>query len=138
MKVSDLQGAALDAAVARAEGLKTVIESWMTNPPKPAACWLLLPDGRPNFMAGPYSPSVNWFQGGPILERERITIVASSVNGEPVEWSASVGAYTHYIDEQLPFGAYYDGEPRGHGPTPLVAAMRAFVVSRLGDEVDLP
>ena len=25
-----------------------------------------------------------------------------------------------------------------YGPTPLIAAMRCFVASRLGDEVDIP
>ena len=25
-----------------------------------------------------------------------------------------------------------------HGPTPLVAAMRAYVASKLGDEIDVP
>jgi hypothetical protein len=26
----------------------------------------------------------------------------------------------------------------GYGPTPLIAALRAFVVSRLGEEIDVP
>jgi hypothetical protein len=28
--------------------------------------------------------------------------------------------------------------PRGYGPTPLIAAMRCYVASKLGDEVELP
>ena len=33
-----------------------------------------------------------------------------------------------------------NGDNSGHmtGPTPLIAAMRCFVASKLGDEVDIP
>lgn len=30
------------------------------------------------------------------------------------------------------------GIPEGYGPTPLIAAMRCFVASKLGDEVEVP
>lgn len=65
----------------------------------------------------PYS--TDWAQGGPIIEREKIDI--QYIDG--VGWKA----------QQL-FGgfAYYCG------PTPLVAAMRCYVASKLGDEVEIP
>lgn len=31
-----------------------------------------------------------------------------------------------------------DAEAFGYGPTPLIAAMRCYVASKLGDEVDVP
>ena len=67
-----------------------------------------------------YSPSTVWAQGGPILDRERITIR---------QWTSipSIHAY-------MP----HDGAPWGAGPTPLIAAMRCFCCSRLGREVEVP
>jgi hypothetical protein len=64
-----------------------------------------------------YAPSRKWSHGGPIIERERITIDAGQ-HGRL--WVARKGAH------------------ETTGPTPLVAAMRCYVASQLGDEVDLP
>ena len=98
VKTQDLTGAALDLAVARA--------------------WY----GYEYKMPTPFfNPSVEWNQGGPIIERERIDIEHDPANKE---WSACW------------FGS---DEYRGAiGPTPLIAAMRCYVASRLGDEVDVP
>jgi len=73
-----------------------------------------------------YSPSNYWSQGGPIIEREGI-----SPHGNPA-WSAqySVAVSAHH--------GGYRGYFRHIGPTPLIAAMRCFVASKLGDEVDVP
>jgi hypothetical protein len=64
------------------------------------------------------SPSTDWSQGGPIIEREGIYLVPDYNGG----WNSTTrkrrGDYS--------------------GPTPLIAAMRCFVASRLGDEVDVP
>ena len=67
-----------------------------------------------------YSPSTNWAQGGPILDRERITIR---------QWTnmPSIHAY-------MP----HDGAPWGAGPTPLIAVMRCFCCSKLGSEIEVP
>ena len=64
-----------------------------------------------------YTPSTNWAQGGPIIEREGIATLPC-----PRGWAARVGFGGEYIE----------------GPTPLIAAMRCFVASKLGDEVDVP
>ena len=60
--------------------------------------------------------STDWSQGGPIIERERFVV-------EPwgLGWVASVSRCNLH-----------------HGTTPLVAAMRCFVASKLGDEVEMP
>lgn len=65
----------------------------------------------------PYRPSTDWAQGGPIIERELIS-VSSQTNGH--SWAAK-GAHNY-----------------SYGPTPLIAAMRCYVASKLGDEVDVP
>jgi hypothetical protein len=92
MKTSELNDAALDYAVGKAEGLSH---------------WL---HGRVLY-------SNDWSEGGPIIERERITIDAGE-HGRL--WAARKGVYETV------------------GPTPLVAAMRCYVVSKFGDQVELP
>ena len=69
--------------------------------------------------------STDWAQGGPIIEREEIqTFVANAIDGK---WCAKPR------DSE-----YWDFDDAAYGPTPLIAAMRCFVASRLGDEVDIP
>lgn len=69
----------------------------------------------------PYSPSTNWAQGGPIIEREGMCIgTGSGVYAST--WYANKGLCVHHQ----------------FGPTPLTAAMRCYVASKLGEEVELP
>jgi hypothetical protein len=69
--------------------------------------------------------STDWAQGGTIIEREGIGIWMYQWNeqGEPeVGW---------YAEDK-------DGDHVQTGTTPLKAAMRCYVASKLGDEVELP
>lgn len=68
--------------------------------------------------------STDWAQGGPIIEREGISTVSQ---GDGHEWIASLWDYK-----------IEDWHLHTTGPTPLIAAMRCFVASKLGDEVDVP
>jgi hypothetical protein len=63
------------------------------------------------------SPSTNWAHGGPIIERERIDVL-----------------YEH----DLRWIAVPQKGIESYGPTPLIAAMRCYVASKLGDEVEIP
>lgn len=73
--------------------------------------------------------STDWTDGGPLIEREKIAIFVDSTTGE---WGAEMrSAAEHWIDTSI-------GTADGCGPTPLIAAMRAFVASKLGDDVELP
>ena len=67
--------------------------------------------------------STDWAQGGPIIERETIGLVCQQPE------STSRCAYRQTPDGEV---FYY------YGPTPLIAAMRCFVTSVLGDEVEVP
>jgi len=67
-----------------------------------------------------YKPSTNWAQGGPIIERESIDLQYQG--GDVDVWAADI------------FGA----DCSVYGDTPLIAAMRCYVVSKLGDEVEIP
>ena len=69
-----------------------------------------------------YNPSINWSQGGPIIEREWINVVKAHDGGC---WQAASERWM------------LDDSPHT-GPTPLAAAMRCYVASKLGDEVEVP
>jgi hypothetical protein len=128
-KVAELEGALLDAAVALAEGKAWRFEQVNGEP----LCCTQAGSGAYTMWCG-FEPSVAWSQGGRIIERERITVVAfTGGHGEPLRWFAQVGAFAHYIDEQLPG---YQGDRCG--PTPLVAAMRAYVGLKFGVTVEIP
>jgi hypothetical protein len=66
-----------------------------------------------------FKPSTDWAKGGPIIEREGIEL---GMYGD--QWRAVM----HLESESI----YQDGS------TPLIAAMRCYVASKLGDEVELP
>ena len=116
VKTSELQGAALDWAVAKCEGVWVeYVDDEITQ------CLLQKPSGR-------YAPSTDWAQGGPIIEREGIAIDCIRCNGNIDGWQA---ANMVADDENWDANVQY-------GPTPLVAAMRCYVSSKLGDEVEVP
>lgn len=75
-----------------------------------------------------WRPHEDWAQGGPIIERERITIAA--VGKRSLEWFAEVGGAA--LDTGVEVGC---STHCAEDPAPLVAAMRAFVHSKFGDEV---
>ena len=124
IKTSELTGAALDWVVAKAEGKtpKTQCTSF-----RDAFIYrVYLGWSYEHSSSGSiveYRPSIDWVLGGPIIERERIFVRPKTVGG----WRCWI----------------YDGKGEGikfdqHGPTPLIAAMRCYVASKLGDEVDVP
>jgi hypothetical protein len=120
MKTFELTGAALDWAVANCEGLLAF--GWKNDT---GILRITLSTGE----CIRYIPSDDWSQGGPIIEREGICVRQRM--GETVWWS-------DYANSQpAPDGTGYRFLFK-QGPTPLVAAMRCYVASKLGDEVTVP
>lgn len=117
VKVLDLTaGPALDWVVAKAVG--TTVELNMefaskTDGSQSSGLVCLVPGAR-----GPFKPSTDWAQGGPLIEQFDIWI-KSSASGIQV---AAVG------------GPLYCG----CGSTKLEAACKAFVAYRLGEIVEVP
>ena len=62
--------------------------------------------------------STDWALGGPIIEREGINLEYAV---DPEKWCACIMA-----DQEV------------YGPTALIAAMRCYVASNLGDEIWVP
>lgn len=117
IKTADLIGPALDWAVAQCESVEVeYINDGITR------CIL-----RVSPFTGMYRPSVDWAQGGPIIERKEIGLKRNAPCSKGREWEASPSITAK--------GA---GGKWGYGPTLLVAAMRCYVASELGDEVDIP
>jgi hypothetical protein len=109
MKTSELTGAALDWAVTKCEGFDHEVTS---------SEW------------GMWGWATDWSQGGPIIEREGIELqcntsalqAAAYKNANP-DWFACLK---------------FKRADHWHGPSPLIAAMRCYVASKLGDDVDVP
>jgi hypothetical protein len=121
-KVSTLEGSLLDAAVAKAEGLPLSNE-WKQGD----SCRVGTGEGD----LRTFAPSTDWAHGGPIIERERISI-SPYFRDPDGQWSAGMP-----LRQSPPPGVSYSRRPC-LGATPLIAAMRAYVASKLGEEVDLP
>lgn len=113
IKTSELKGHDLNWAVAKCEGGGAAY----VNTRSRGKVLILADDIHPWSQGNTWMPSTDWAQGGPIIERERIRIDPRGL------WCAAHDSceWTYYL-----------------GETPLVAAMRCFVASRLGDEVEVP
>lgn len=111
IKTNELSGIALDWAVAKCEGAHPQIS---------------YPDKRLFGAIGDtFDYSTNWAQGGPIIEREAHNLFKH--NGGK-EWCCACNV------PREGYAAIITAD----GPTPLIAAMRCLVASKLGDEVDVP
>ena len=116
VETSQLAGAALDWAVAKCEELKSEGAEAVAS----------------RSVRLGVSPSTNWAVGGPIIEREQIALQYYPDGGHENggEWLAQgIG------DEADEEG--FDDIVVQSGPTPLIAAMRCFVASKLGEEVEI-
>lgn len=63
----------------------------------------------------------DWAWGGPIIERERLDVTYEFGD---LEWVSEWFGRDEYASYR--------------GPTPLIAAMRCYVASHLGDEIEVP
>jgi hypothetical protein len=115
MRTSELTGAALDWAVAKCEGGHIGVVN--------GGVFFDAHDGDGFTL---FEPTSNWAQGGPIIERTCaslfVDLKAAAFEGHPEEfWFCEISE-----------GGLWSG------PTPLIAAMRCYVASKLGDNIDIP
>jgi hypothetical protein len=117
MKTSELTGLALNWAVATCEGGTGL---WFDTV---ATYWVKL-DGKDRALskgwAQSYTPSTNWAQGGPIIERE---------------WDNIMRRF--YLSKSNESGDMWPDYMLNGQPV-LIAFMRCYVASKLGDNVDIP
>lgn len=115
IKTSDLSVKQTNFVVAHLEGL-SVDEDLMIDK---------------NYRGEEWAPCTDWSQGGPIIERESIHlmpfrsgIMSGMWEGSKENKTANSYSYTYLVKYQI-------------AGTPLKAAMKSFVASRLGEEVDM-
>jgi hypothetical protein len=118
MRISELEGAWLDYWVARAAAL-----------PKPriddGLCWVEEPPCNhdpESAVDAAFAPSTDWNEGGPIIDREGISIVKFD---DCWGGGKAAGNRSEAVKADI----------RHIGSTALVAAMRCYVGARFGDEV---
>lgn len=123
VKVSEASGRVLDWMVALAEGATNLCYDTV-------CCWWFTLEGKDRVLSSGWSesqnwnPSTNWEQGGPIIERIEGLLFKSWLESKS---ETKCEAHIHN----------YDGDWVAFGPTPLVAALRCYVTSKLGDEVQV-
>ena len=110
IKTSELTDAALDWAVGTAIG-------GLYQPGSVRDAFWIWPGEPVKHSKATPAYSTDWAQGGPIIELEGI-ILRCGLHG----WDAELEEF----------------DAISHGPTALIAAMRCYVASKLGDEVDVP
>jgi hypothetical protein len=120
VKVKNLKGIALDWAVAKCEGLPIVLNPMGFDDSVQQSGYWVWYDGlgqAPSQMIGvDYSPSKISLEGAVIMEREKINI---EYDGDDV--LASDGMSIHM-----------------YGSSSFVAAMRVYVCTKMGVEIDVP
>lgn len=153
IKTKDLIGPALDWAVATLLGynnLRVNPHAWdnglIMSPPRSEYGPVYLSD---------ISFSTNWEVGGLIIERQNITIIRANdcyavdakgftTSKRIPRWFAETSRWTghsittSYEGENIDSVFMIDETGGYYGETPLIAAMRCFVASELGDEVEIP
>lgn len=144
MKVSELSGSDLDQWVANAEVLRDHLTLDREQHPIPllsgnhyfesrktGVTELGLENGKPEYVrgcsCGEFTPSTDWKFGGPIIHREHISFYNFGIYDDTPGISCEA----------------YKGTPvnfafRSFGETPLIAAMRCYVASVYGEEVNNP
>lgn len=135
IKTADLQGLALDWAVAAALGWRRIGAEDMVRDLTPDGVYETVgwaDNGRDRWekiLVGgkEWAPSRNWAQGGPLVES-----VGISVKGWHIRWEAAL-----YWSTKAP-GEEYKSYHAHKGASPLVAICRRLVSSKLGPEVDIP
>lgn len=117
IKTGELSGVALDWAVGVACGMQ--IGNHYGIPYR---------KDMPGDTYGPgpvWKPSTDWSQGGPLIERFGISLVQED-------------GCSAYACSDIEVGNCWHINGQEFGDTFLVAAMRAIVAAKLGDEVDVP
>jgi hypothetical protein len=113
VKVSEAKGRVLDYLVAQAMGMKIYRSK--------SGRWMRANYGEFNHRHGTpwFEPTRSWGYGGLIIEREKIV--------------------TRHLGRRVACHTYRRlAISEAIGPKPLIAVMRCYVISKLGDEVEVP
>ncbi len=113
LHIKDLSGPALDWAVAICEGfVQHGDEPWQPG-------------------EEPFAFTTDWAHGGPIIDRSGIGFFCNRTAEVGARFRPDAGSDWRAFGYNK-MGTHY------FGPTPLVAAMRCYVTSQMGDEIEIP
>jgi hypothetical protein len=130
VQISNVSGVTLNWLVAKCEEYKSIIPGHGYHDPRKAHIITQILVSNKRHEAYNFDPAGDWHNSGDIVIREAIGTV-------PVWQTASgtVGGGGEWI-----WKAFMNSPGRFEylGPTPQVAAMRCYVASRMGPEVDIP
>lgn len=121
VKTSELTGAVLDWAVAKVEGV-AYVKNYIVTTERNLIGELLSSSSVSNYM-----PSTSWSQGGPLVDKFNVDF---STQGVDEDGSQLIDATVQDFESMQCWAA--------EGDTRLQAMCRAIVLSKLGDEVDVP
>lgn len=117
IKVQDLAPLQLDWVVAVANESEDCRDPHVT----------ITRDGEPYIRVTTFSgletdwePTTDWWQGGEIIEREKIDLVF------------------HHVNNTVTAIKWFEGQNKQTDESPLVAAVRVFVASKFGEFVEVP
>ena len=147
MKTSELTGVALDWVVSTLTNPEWDYEDRAYN----TFDWIDTGDTNDE----QYSPSTDWSQGGPILHENSISVIRCDDDYKtdrrgfttskriPV-WGAVIGEQHNIVKSRDSYGSpcedvyEVNADIVSYGPTPLIAAMRCYVASKLGETAEVP
>lgn len=124
IKVKELTGPVLDLIVAKCMGMDAVISDPYPNGSRSCIIYYSLNESG-NLDGRSFCPSEHWSDGGHIIEQEKYSyrFDGGHSGDKENEWTCQ--------QSKFPFDIY-------HGETMLIATMRCYVASKLGDEVEIP
>jgi len=124
IKVSEATAEALDWMVAKCEGTPSV--RMFEN----SKGFRVYKNESMKMQGINFAPSTAWTQGGPIIDREGIGIFCNLTQTEA----------SRFVEAHPDWRAFSYRKHHEHhfGRTALIAAMRCYVASKLGDEVEVP
>ena len=159
IKVSEAQGQALDWLVAKCQGHRFAVVYGRGAVRFKFGVWAQTSDGETQEYVmrfeldalhkeldpdGPlryqttlvWEPTASWSQGGPIIEREGINV---EYDGDWVYDPANQAPDDEPDNGDRWLAAPWNNGTLGqYGPTPLIAAMRCYVASKLGETAEVP
>ena len=128
VRVAEAEGPVLDWLVCKASGM-------FDTYPQYAAGKAFL-EKHQGSSAAYVHPSSDWAQGGPIIEREGINLSVDYQDSALSNDMVQIGWKGNLWNNSVPGTAGF--LQWAYGPTPLIAAMRCFCVSKLGESVAVP
>ena len=136
VKTAELVGPALDWAVAKAIGGDRKPHRFASNDDAPMYEAWVFPEGSYCRACTQWSPSTDWSQGGPLIEKYSISFNRFCTGGANSDGSLKDALFACIGFRRTVSGKNAEG--RAEPTQYLIVACRAIVAAKLGDTVRVP